>query len=162
MLWANPLPVGCCPICQIICQFLEIHLKKSRLWKQSCSSEPKNSTDPCRASGHFYQNAVVFLFFFCGVMQFLWSTDTTTAWTSSAITTCWTPSLNSPWLKATRLASAWRTRPVTTDTTDDTPARHIPRYLWEIVMGVSILWYRYIGTRARIDWVSITLIKHPY
>lgn len=56
-----------------------------------------------------------------------WSTDTSTAWTSSATTTCWKLSLKGRWPRATKPVSAWRTRPVTMDTTGGMPAPHIPR-----------------------------------
>uniref|UniRef100_A0A0E9Y1I5 Uncharacterized protein n=1 Tax=Anguilla anguilla TaxID=7936 RepID=A0A0E9Y1I5_ANGAN len=46
---------------------------------------------------------------------------------SSATMTCWRPAQRGEWLKVTRPASAWRTHPVTTDTTGDSPAHHTLR-----------------------------------
>lgn len=54
---------------------------------------------------------------------------TSTAWMSSATTICWMPVHRSVWLRGTRLVSAWRTPPVTRDTTAATPAPLTPRYL---------------------------------
>lgn len=54
------------------------------------------------------------------------SPDITTAWTSSATMTCWIP-VGGVWLRDTRPASAWRTAPVTTATTDALLAPHTPR-----------------------------------
>lgn len=61
-----------------------------------------------------------------------WSTGTTTAWTSSATMNCWTPLLSGRWQRATRLASAWKTPPVTMDTTGDMPARHTHRSQYKL------------------------------
>lgn len=45
---------------------------------------------------------------------------------------CWTPLLSGRWQRATRLASAWKTPPVTMDTTGDMPARHTHRSQYKL------------------------------
>lgn len=52
---------------------------------------------------------------------------TTTAWMSSATTTCWTQPRARRWPRATRPASAWRTAPATSATSSATPAPRTPR-----------------------------------
>lgn len=60
-------------------------------------------------------------------------TNITTAWMSSATMTCWIP-VGGVWLRDTRPASAWRTAPVTTATTDALLAPHTPRAWVQDVM----------------------------
>lgn len=70
-----------------------------------------------------------YLVVYCHTVTLLWCYSvTSTAWTSSACTSCWIPELIVKWLRVTRPASVWRTPPVIQDTIAASPAPHTLRY----------------------------------
>lgn len=93
-------------------------------------------------------------------LPFCLPTDTTTVWMSSATMTCWIQ-VGGVWPRDTRPASAWRTAPVTTATTDALPAPHTPRLPTQHVLLYVMLTNRIKGI-SNIYYFSVDCMAVQY